>query len=199
MRKTTKKVFLSAIVAISFVAISGFAAPGLNGMFDTRNDGLIAEKPSAPTNDGQSATIQDIGIGGTIPLLVTEDVDLSFCGTGAVQCSNHTFKPVNSSNHNPIRIGILVTANGVGVRGLKAGNFTFSNPFVPAGGASAGICGLAVCGPSYFQDAGNGQYAIFVHPAAARVNWKAGHYFATLTVRRSTTIVSTLVSWEVPK
>lgn len=199
MKKITIKVFISAIVAISFAVISGFAAPGLNGMFDTQNDGLVVQKSSAPTNDEQSVTIQDIGIGGTLSLLVTEDVDLSFCGTGAIQCRNHTFMPVNSLNHNPIRIGILVTANGVGVRGLKAGNFTFSNPFVPAGGSSAGICGLTVCGPSYFADAGNGQYIILVHPVAAGSNWKAGHYFATLTVKRSTTTVSTLVSWEVPK
>lgn len=191
-----KKLLLSVMVAFSLVAIAISSIADTPAtpveVRDTNNDGLIDQTPVYTTTGGTLG-----GIGATIPLL-TADVDLSYCGTGGIQCSlsGHTYKPVNSSNHNPIRIGILVTVNGVGVNGLNASDFAFQNPFVPAGGPSAGICGVTDCGSDSFMDAGNGQYVIFVHPIRSGVNWKAGHYFATLSVKRTLT---TLISWEIPK
>lgn len=184
-----KKILGSIIVGLLVISFATSSLAGLDGVEDTDSDGLNQAIESA-----NGAAIKG-GVGSTIPLM-THDLDLSYCGSRGVQCSlsGHTFEPVSSTNHNPVRIGILVTVNGVGVPGLQASDFTFSNPFVPAGGPGAVICGTTDCGASSFQDGGNGQYTIFIHPGSA-TNWKAGHYFGSLSVKKS---LSSLVSWEVP-
>ena len=193
MKTISKRMYFAVIVASLFVTISVYAASSMNQYSDQENVGLVNTlTPTDPPN-------QDIGVGAMLPILVTEDVDLSYCGSEGAQCNNHTYYPANDSNHNPVRVGIMITANGVGVPGLKASNFTFVNPFIPAGASSAGICAAAICGTANFQDAGNGQYTLFVHPMTPNVNWKAGHYFASLTVNKGKATVSSFVSWEIKK
>lgn len=190
MKTISRRMYFAVIVALLFVTISVYAASSKNQYTDQDNTGMV------PLSD---PAIENIGMGGTLAVLVTEDVDKSYCGSGGAQCNNHTYYPANASNHNPVRVGIMVTANGVGVPGLKASNFTFVNAFIPAGASGAGVCTAAICGPAYFQDGGNGQYTLFVHPLAPNVNWKAGHYFASLTVKKGKASVSSLVSWEINK
>lgn len=186
MKNKTLWYIITGLLVMSF-AISSSA--GLYEVNDEDNDGLLAQAVSA-----KAATVNG-GIGSIIPLMA-HDLDLSYCGTGGVQCSlsDHTYESASSTNHNPIRVGIMVTVNGVGQPGLKASDFIFLNPSVPAGGGGAVICGTTDCGASSFQDNGNGQYTIFIHRGAAG-NWKAGHYFGSLSVKNTLT---SLVSWEIP-
>ncbi|HSP95624.1 MAG TPA: hypothetical protein VL049_00070 [Candidatus Dormibacteraeota bacterium] len=81
-------------------------------------------------------------------------------------------------NDRPIRMFVLVVSNGVGVTGLGADAFAFTNPFAPAGGSMAEPCGTN-CGDLWFQEGGNGLYSLFLRPSSV---WKAGQYAATLKV-----------------
>lgn len=122
-------------------------------------------------------------------LEVTAEVNEAVCASVPVQCGNgttgHSFAPASSSNHNPVSITLLVTLNGAPVSGLAATAFDFSDGIVPAGGPGitpcpAGGSGCASPG-NLFQDAGNGMYVMWVHPAPSG-NWKAGSYYARITV-----------------
>lgn len=108
-------------------------------------------------------------------------VDTEVCASGAVQCtSSHAAAAASNLNHNPIALFITVTKNGKPVSGLALTDFTFDNPFVPAGGGSANICNTTICGTSNFGGS-NGIYTLFLDRAAAG-NWKAGAYGAAIKV-----------------
>jgi hypothetical protein len=120
---------------------------------------------------------------------VSAEIDEGYCATGGVQCggNGHTFAAASSSNHNPVRIVLLVASNGAPVTGLPATSFDFSDGLVPAGGPEPVLCpgGGSGCGPSSSpSDAGNGMYVFFAHPGPAG-NWKAGAYYARFTVTDS--------------
>ena len=129
-------------------------------------------------------------------------VDVGVCGTGAVQCalpgSGHTTVGAASTNHNPIRIGVLVTLHGAGVAGLGDANLVFNDAFVPAGGPGAVEYNPAACGANCFQTDGAGLYVFFAHPGATGVNWKAGHYIGTVTVTTPKGVTGeSIVDWEI--
>lgn len=138
-------------------------------------------------------------------LEVTAEVDEAACASVPVQCGDgttgHSFAPASSSNHNPVSVTVLVTLNGAPVSGLPVTAFDFSDGIVPAGGPGITPCpagGSGCASPSnLFQDAGNGMYVLWVHPAPAG-NWKAGSYYARITVtgtggRRGTALVEITV------
>ncbi len=132
-------------------------------------------------------------------------VDTEYCDSGGVQCGDsgtgHTFAAATSDNHNPVRLGILVTLNGAPVTGIPASGFTFSNPFTPAGGGSAGLCtagGMGGCASTSLFGSQGGLYVLYVHRMPTG-NWTAGRYFATLTVRDSAGNSGTaLVTFRIP-
>lgn len=122
-------------------------------------------------------------------LEVAAEVDEAACASVPVQCGDgatgHTFAAALSANHNPVSITVLVTRFGVPVAGLASAAFDFSDGIVPAGGPGITRCpggGSGCASPSdLFQDVGNGLYVLWVHPEPAG-NWKAGSYYARITV-----------------
>lgn len=117
---------------------------------------------------------------------ITASVDTEVCASVPVQCgvagTGHTFAAAGDTNHNPIRLFVtVVRASGVPVNGLTINEFSFSNPFVPAGGGAAVICTEANCGTSRFGAGANGTYTIFLDRGPAG-NWKAGAYAGTVRV-----------------
>jgi hypothetical protein len=123
-------------------------------------------------------------------LEVTAEVNEAACASVPVQCGNgttgHTFAAASSANHNPVSITVLVTRFGAPVAGLASSAFDFSDGIVPAGGPGITLCpggGSGCASPSdLFHDAGNGLYLLWAHPAPAGINWKAGSYYARITV-----------------
>lgn len=116
-------------------------------------------------------------------------VDEAVCASVPIQCGDgttgHSFNAASSSNHNPVRIAALVTLNGSPVTGLSAADFSFSNPFVPAGGPGAVLCPLGGTGcaaPGSLFQASGPMYQMYLHPFPVGSNWKAGAYFARLAV-----------------
>jgi hypothetical protein len=119
---------------------------------------------------------------------VSSKVDERVCASGAVQCggSGHTFAPASSTNHNPVRIVLLVSSNGAPVAGLAPSSFDFTDGLVPAGAFAAVLCpgGGSGCGPaSAPSDAGSGMYVFFAHPVSG--NWHAGAYYGRFVVTDS--------------
>ena len=119
---------------------------------------------------------------------VSAEVDEGVCASGAVQCggSGHTFAPASPTNHNPVRIVLLVSSNGAPVAGLAPSSFDFADGLVPAGAFAPALCpgGGSGCGPeSSPADAGNGMYLFFAHPVSG--NWHAGAYYARFVVTDS--------------
>jgi hypothetical protein len=119
---------------------------------------------------------------------VSAEVDEGVCASGAVQCggSGHTFAPASPTNHNPVRIVLLVSSNGAPVAGLTASSFDFADGLVPAGAFAAVLCpgGGSGCGPaSAPSDAGSGMYVFFAHPVSG--NWHAGAYYGRFVVTDS--------------
>ena len=117
---------------------------------------------------------------------VEVSADTGVCATVSVQCSpglgsGHTFAAAASSNHNPMRLIVLVTRGGEGVLGLLEGDFTLASGFVPAGGGAPVLCDSIDCGGSNFQDAGAGLYGMFVDRGPPG-NWNAGTYGTSLSV-----------------
>ena len=117
-------------------------------------------------------------------LAVEASVDLAYCGSGGVQCTvTHAAGAASSSNHNPVRLFVLVSKrNGEGVSGLSDTDFTFVNTFVSAGGGSSGLCDSIDCGVDNFQDNGTGLYAMFLDVIPDATNWGAGTRGATVAV-----------------
>jgi hypothetical protein len=123
-------------------------------------------------------------------LEVAAEVDEAACASVPVQCGDgttgHTFAAASSTNHNPVAITVLVTRSGAPVAGLASSDFDFSDGIVPAGGSGITRCpgGASGCAsPSnLFLDVGNGLYLLWVHPEVGGRNWKAGSYFARITV-----------------
>jgi hypothetical protein len=116
-------------------------------------------------------------------LEVQAAVDESACAGASVQCGDgatgHTFAAAASTNHNPVAVAVLVTRNGRPRAGLASNAFDWSNRFVPAGGPAGGT---GCASTALFQDAGDGTYLFWVHPAPAGANWKSGRYFGRVTV-----------------
>jgi hypothetical protein len=139
-------------------------------------------------------------------LEVTAEVDEAACASVPVQCGDgttgHTFAAASSANHNPVSVTVLVTRFGAPVAGLASSAFDFSDGIVPAGGPGITRCpggGSGCASPSdLFQDVGNGLYLLWVHPEPAG-NWKAGSYYARITVtdvagRRGSALVEITVA-----
>ena len=119
---------------------------------------------------------------------VSAEVDEGICASGAIQCggSGHTFAPASPTNHNPVRIVLLVSSNGAPVTGLAPSSFDFAGGLVPARAFGPALCpsGDSGCGPeSSPSDAGNGMYVFFAHPISG--NWHAGAYYARFLVTDS--------------
>jgi len=132
------------------------------------------------------------------PLQLKVLVDQTICGTGAVQCTgnDHSTKTAAKTNHNPVRVIVqALDDNKIPVTGLASASITVSTPFVPAGGP--GLARL-VCGPDCFQEASDGIYAIYVHPAATGVKWKPGSYCLEVTVTVGAISVSDVVLIAIP-
>lgn len=121
---------------------------------------------------------------------VEVQVNEAACASVPVQCGDgvtgHTLAPAASTNHNSIQVAVLVTQNGAPRAGLGSAAFDFNNKFVPAGGAGLTRCpagGTGCASPgNLFQDGGDGVYVLWVHPAPAGSNWKAGSYYGRVTV-----------------
>jgi hypothetical protein len=123
-------------------------------------------------------------------------VDRGYCATGGVQCSGPglSFAAAADTNRNPIRLGLqVVNSNGSPVANLTDAEIAVVNPFVPAGGTAITQFSCASC----FQNAGNGQYAIFVSPANS-ANWKSGSYFAQVQVKIGSNTYRELVQVSIP-
>lgn len=140
-------------------------------------------------------------------LEVTAEVNESACASVPVQCGNgttgHTFAAASSTNHNPVSITVLVTRFGTPVAGLPSSGFDFSDGIVPAGGPGITLCpggGSGCASPSdLFHDVGNGLYLLWAHPEPAGINWKAGSYYARITVTdRAARRGSALIEITVP-
>jgi hypothetical protein len=122
-------------------------------------------------------------------LEVTAEVNEEACESVPVQCGDgatgHTFAAASSANHNPVSVTVLVTRFGAPVAGLASSAFDFSDGIVPAGGPGVTLCpggGSGCASPSdLFKDVGNGLYLLWAHPEPAG-NWKAGSYYARITV-----------------
>jgi hypothetical protein len=128
-------------------------------------------------------------------LEVQATVDRDYCATGGVQCGGegHGAAAPNASNHNPLRVGVLVTLNGAPVTGLAEEAIVFSNAFVPAGGPGAVELDCASC----FQESA-GTYVLFAHPGAVGT-WKAGGYIGSVAVTGPGGVTgSALLSWDIP-
>ena len=94
----------------------------------------------------------------------------------------------NEVNDEPVTIFVQVTQNGVGLAGLPADAFLFSNS-CPAGGA--GYCGTAAC----FTEGMNGLYALVLAG-----DWVAGAYAGTVSVQDSATSATgaSIVTFAIP-
>lgn len=145
------------------------------------------------------AAINGVGdqvAGLALELDVQAAVDTAPCATVPVQCggSGHSYEAASSSNHNPIRIGILVTSLGEPVSDLVLADVSFENPFVPAGGGAATHFD---CGAECFQPGGNGLYQFWAH-RSPEGTWTAGHYFGRIGVTTASGQVgSALVDWNI--
>ena len=125
-------------------------------------------------------------------------VDLTYCASGGIHCegSGHTAAGAASTNHNLIRIAVLVTLHGEPVVGLADDDLVFVNSFVPAGGGAAVEFNPPACGTNCYQSFG-GLYVFFVDRGPTG-NWTPGHYFATLTVTTPSGATQTaLIDWEI--
>ena len=80
----------------------------------------------------------------------------------------------NDVNDAPVQVFVQVTQNGVGVTGLTAADFEYSNSF-PLGGA-------AYCGDACFMAGENGLYGIELQG-----DWAVAPYAGTLKVHMTTT------------
>lgn len=178
---------VAVVVAAAVMAVAGPASGSIQSR-DVARDGTIGRAvagASSPSSFG--------------PVSLTVHVDETYCATGGVQCGadGHSFAAAGPDNHNPIRLGIQVLAGRKPVNGLAAGDFTFSNPFVPAGGGAISVYDCGSC----FQTGGSGMYTLFVHRGPSG-NWKSGSYFAQLKVKVPTASGSTtnraLVEIEIP-
>jgi hypothetical protein len=185
----------TAAVALVLLGAAGLAAAGPGEPFQAILDAIAAlqgDVDALQTGVDELAAKSD-------RLEVEAAVDLGYCATGGVQCSGHGYAAASSSNHNPIRVAVLVTLNGAGVTGLGDSDIDFSDSFVPAGGTAAVECSSTDCGSSNFQTDAAGLYVFFVHqyPPSGN-NWKAGHYFATVTVTDSAGHTDkAIVDWEI--
>lgn len=120
------------------------------------------------------------------PLRIEASVDTEYCASGGIQCTvagtGHTAAAASNANHNPLRMFVQVVLDtGETIPNLVGAEFTFSNPFVPAGGGAAGLCSAATCTASTFQNGGNGLYSLFLDRVPAG-NWRAGTYAGTVEV-----------------
>jgi hypothetical protein len=103
------------------------------------------------------------------------------CGDGSMQCGvSHNYVNAGPTNHNPVRVFVMVTLHGQPVNGLTDADIVFASGFVSAGGPALRECDSTDCGVNYFQSIGN-LYGFFVHPYSP-YNWKAGEYHARLIV-----------------
>jgi hypothetical protein len=122
---------------------------------------------------------------GVASLTNTLDVQVSVAPASADQR--------NDLNDAPVQVFVQVTQNGVGVTGLTAADFEYSNSF-PVNGA-------AYCGDACFMAGENGLYGIELQGV-----WSAAPYAGTLKVHATTSTPdgdvtangSSLVNFEIP-
>lgn len=112
-----------------------------------------------------------------LEIFVYEEV----CGDGSSQCGvTHSYVNAGPTNHNPVRVHVMVTLHGQPVTGLTDSDIVFGQGFVAPGGPGLRECDATDCGGDYFQVTGN-LYGFFLHPYSP-YNWKSGEYFGKLTV-----------------
>lgn len=164
---------------------------GLVGVLAIGIAGLSAASGRAPVTYADPTT----------PLDVVVQVDEAACASGMVQCAGgdgHSAVIASDRNHNPLRVVVLVTADGRPVTGIPASSFVYHSGLVPAGGPMSTMCpaGAGGCDPNAnFGEIGPampGIYQFWVQPLPAG-NWKAGTYFNTLTVTDPTGNTSTVL------
>ena len=128
-------------------------------------------------------------------LTLTVQVDHTYCGTGGVQCTGPGLSTVAAANNNrnPVRLGIQVLNGTTPVNTLTDADINIVNSFVPAGGTALVQLACATC----FQNAGNGTYAIFIHPANNAL-WKSGSYFVQVQVKIGARTHRALAQIEIP-
>jgi hypothetical protein len=179
---------LGVLAAVALGATSG--GSGDPGLAAIKRDTAALRAGLASRDHGLKEITRGVTAleGDLADLGVSARVDVQACAGGAVQCADdgtgHTFAPAGPTNHNPVAIAVLVTRNGGPRLNLVSSAFDFSNSFVPAGGPGLIRCpeGGTGCAPPGFQDGGDGTYLLWVHPAPAGANWKAGAYFARIVV-----------------
>lgn len=179
------RMIAAALVALVALGPSAWGAAFAAEQVDADLDGALGPvaEPAPASASGSNNGLE-----------VQVALDTVTCATGAVQCglTGHSAAAASSANHNPIRVVALVTLNGAPVGGLTDANIGFSTSFVPAGGAGAVKLSCASC----FQAVG-GAYGFFVHPTGTG-NWKAGHYYAQVSVSGVAAGAGTaLVDWEI--
>jgi hypothetical protein len=102
----------------------------------------------------------------------------------------------NADNNAPVELFVQVTKNGVGVSGLTADAFAYSNSFFPSGGTAASYCGNAC-----FTAGQNGLYSLELQG-----DWLAGSYAGNVNVHFTTSTSegdvtsagASLVSFDIP-
>ena len=159
-----------ALPTVKIVGIS--AEPGL--------DASVAANAASATFGSLSLTVQ---------------IDNSYCATGGVQCTGpglSTVAPAHT-NRNPVRLGLQVLDGGAPVTNLTDAEINVLNSFVPAGGTAINQLACPTC----FQNAGNGMYAIFLHPVN-NAFWKSGSYFVQVQVKVGTRTHRALAQIEIP-
>ncbi len=156
-----------AAAVVAAAAFSGLALAG-GSPIDTSYTGAVAQASPQPE------------VGATFGNLdLSVQVDETYCATGGVQCTGtgHTAAAAGPTNHNPVRIGFQLLSSGVPVTNVGTADVTVVAKFVPAGGSGLARLVCASC----FQNAGNGVYDVFVHPALTG-NWRSGAYLIQVTV-----------------
>ncbi len=193
----TNKVYLVLFVVLSVVTFpfaTAMAGPGVP--FAELSDKVDAVQSSVDNlqNDVDAVQSSLDGLSSKVDamdakldglqhgLTLQASIDTAICASIPVQCANHSYDAADSSNHNPIRLVVqVIGTDGTPVNGLTVDNFSFSNPFVPAGGGTTVICSEASCGTDRFQDGPNGLYSIMLDRGPAG-NWDAGAYAGTVIV-----------------
>ncbi len=96
-----------------------------------------------------------------------------------------------NGNRNTASVLLSITdANGNGVAGVVAGNFTIGNPVVGAGGASVVIDTVSATGPT-------GAYLMKLLPNGAN-NWADGRFLISLDVAVGADDGQTVCSLDIP-
>lgn len=199
MKRQGISIYLMLVLALFIYPINE-AAAGPGNPFEQLEDQVLAVQNSVNSLQADVDSVQSSVDGLTTKvdaidakldsmkhgLKIQTNIDTATCASAPVQCANHSYVAADSSNHNPIMMMVQVIDNtGSPVNGLSLSNFSFSNPFVPAGGGIAVFCSESDCGVFRFLSGSNGLYAIFLDRGPVG-NWKAGTHTGTVVITTDT-------------